>query len=102
MIASKTEMLQKLPWRPELFWDTDIESLDPEKHSGFIISRIVEYGDYDDVKNLFRVYPRSTIREALMNSRSLGKKTISFFASYFGVDRSCFRSVRESSDTWTR
>ena len=41
--SRKNQLKEK--FRAALFWDTDIESIDPEKNRGFIIRRVLERGN---------------------------------------------------------
>ena len=44
------------PFTQSLFWDINLAELDLEKHSFFILKRVFERGDWDQVKFLFRYY----------------------------------------------
>lgn len=51
--------------RKAIFWDTDINTLDWESNSAFIIRRIIEYGDNNAIKEAIRFYGKSTISKTL-------------------------------------
>lgn len=44
------------PFTQSLFWDINLAELDLEKHEIFILKRVFERGDWDQVKFLFRYY----------------------------------------------
>ena len=44
------------PFTQSLFWDIDLAKLDLDKHEIFILKRVFERGDWDQVKFLFRYY----------------------------------------------
>jgi len=85
-----------------LFWDTDPASLDPEIHKSYIIPRVVDYGDWEDVKILFRVYDKDTIKDVLLRAPYLDRKTISFFSALFNLPKTDFRAYerRQIWKTW--
>lgn len=62
-----------------LFWDVDLRNLDIEKHEDFIIARVLEYGNIDDLKWLFQTYSRSKIQKVLTNTRAISPKSAYFW-----------------------
>jgi len=49
--------------KQSLFWDVDLESLDPQKHKKFIVKRILERGDLEDFLWAKVFYGLETIRQ---------------------------------------
>lgn len=64
--------------KKSLFWDVDAESLSPEKDWHFIIERILEFGDIDDLVWMKRTFPKEKIEETLRRSRILSPRTLSY------------------------
>ncbi|MDO8624368.1 MAG: hypothetical protein Q7R54_03370 [bacterium] len=60
-----------VPQRPSLFWDTDPAKLDPKANARYIIERIMDFGTDDEVRWMWKTYPRSTLRDALERPRSV-------------------------------
>ena len=58
-----------------LFWDTDLNNIDIEKHKEYIIKRILEYGDIGSVKWMFKNYSKDLIKDVLNSSRGISKKS---------------------------
>ena len=54
-----------------IFWDVDSEKLDYEKKAGFIIERIFERGDVEDIRMCRRFYGDERIADVLLNSKYL-------------------------------
>ena len=54
-----------MKFRQSLFWDTAPENIDPKKHSRYIIERVLELGEPEDVRWLFKRYPRSDIKRVM-------------------------------------
>jgi len=75
-----------------LFWDVDVSKLDLETNAAYIIPRVMVYGNWDEVRFLFRYYPEATLREALVKAPSLQKLTINFFHRYYDIPLEEFNS----------
>lgn len=58
-----------LPFNHRLFWDVDLNQIDTDKHEKFIIVRIFERGDVEDIRQCRRFYSNSKIKSALLNSK---------------------------------
>lgn len=65
----------KPPMRPSLFWDTDPQTIDTEKHARYIIERILDFGTDSEVRWMWNAYPQSLIRDVAENSRSIRPRT---------------------------
>ena len=86
---SKSEKLHL--FRPALFWDTDIATLNPETHARYIIGRVVTRGDMSDWNTLKELYGHQKIRKEVVHLRSLDAKSLSFLSCYYDIDRTLFR-----------
>lgn len=76
-----------------LFWDVDPLTLDSEKHSSFIIERILRFGLPEDIKTLLEHYSYTLIRDVVCHSRNIDRKTASFWALHLNIPReeiACF------------
>lgn len=62
-------------YRPSLFWDTKPEKIDKNRNKNYIIERVLEFGDDNEVKSLFREYKKEDISKVVDNSRSLSLST---------------------------
>ena len=54
-----------------IFWDVDAEKLDYEKKASFIIERVFERGDVEDIRMCRRFYGDEKIGEVLLNAKWL-------------------------------
>jgi hypothetical protein len=63
--------MKKFSFRPSLFWDVDPKTIDQKKHARYIIERILEFGNDEEVRWLFRRYPHRTIKNTLNRSRGV-------------------------------
>jgi hypothetical protein len=76
-----------------LFWDVDPLTLDVDKHSSFIIERILRFGLPEDVKTMLEQYDETAIRSVVRHSRNIDRKTASFWALHLNIPReeiACF------------
>lgn len=64
--------------KKSLFWDVDREKLSCEKDWFFIIERILEFGDIDDFFRMKETFPEEKVREVVLKSRIISKRTCSF------------------------
>jgi hypothetical protein len=68
-----------------LFWDVDKQKADIKGHRSFIIRRIMNFGNMDDVKWMLKVYTSDEIIEVVKKSRGLSRKSAYFWATYFNI-----------------
>jgi hypothetical protein len=54
-----------------IFWDVDSEKLDFEKKASFIIERVFERGDVEDIRMCRRFYGDEKIADVLLNTKYL-------------------------------
>lgn len=45
-----------------IFWDTEYNNLDINKNKKYIIHRVLSLGTMDDLRELFKIYPKSLIK----------------------------------------
>ena len=89
-------MLKELNISEYLFWDTDINSLDKEKHARFIIGRVIMRGTLEDWKTIKKVYGLSRIKSEMLSIRHLDKVSLSFLSAYFNTPKNKFRCYIQS------
>lgn len=61
---------------PRIFWDTDVSKLDYTRHAPFIIERVFERGDVQDIRFCRRYYGDALISGILLSARNLSIKRI--------------------------
>ncbi len=66
-----------------LFWDIDIQSLDIQGNRNFIIQRLLEKGNNETLKWVFKNYSIPTIKFVVQNSPNLSEKTRNFWQTFF-------------------
>lgn len=61
----------KFRFRPSLFWDVDVKTIDPKKHAAYIIERILQFGTDTELRWLARQYRPGTIKKTVERSRGV-------------------------------
>jgi len=67
-----------------LFWD--VSEMDPQKNERFIIERILNFGDADDYRWALGFYGEEKIKKALLEGKSITKKSLSFWCQFFNLN----------------
>lgn len=77
-----------------LFWDINLNELDEKKHSSFIVQRVLERGDLDDLQWAINSYGKDFIEDVfLKNSMKMDLKSQNFWRLYFNINKSeCIRN----------
>jgi hypothetical protein len=68
-----------------IFWDVNPEKLDWKKNSQFIIERVLTRGFTKDVDAVFSIYSKEEIKNAVLKSRTLDKKTANYMSIYLSI-----------------
>jgi len=79
------------------FWDVDPAKLDREKDHVFIISRILEYGDFVAARWLLKAYPLPLIKQALTTKRNFSRASAQFWQQYLGLQKRNIPCLQKSS-----
>ena len=59
----------QIKFRPELFWDVDPKTVNPDLHKKYIIERIMDFGNDEEVRWMWRHYPKEILAEVVDKSR---------------------------------
>jgi hypothetical protein len=59
-----------------IFWDVDFEKIDYDVKASFVIERVFERGDVDDIRNCRRFYGDEKVSEVLLNAKFLPEVTL--------------------------
>ena len=80
---------------PALFWDTNPNNLDFQKHARYIIMRVVMYGKLNEWKQVLNFYGKDKIAEEMTQERELDIKTVHFLSLVLDVPLKNFRCYSE-------
>lgn len=76
------------------FWDVDFESLDFQKHKGFIIEKAYDRGSWNDMKWCVKEYGEEEVKKALKNARSLREEVVRLASVLFDIPEIEFRCCK--------
>jgi hypothetical protein len=82
-----------------LFWDTDYEKLDYERHARKIIERVITRGTLQDWWEIKKYYGKERIKSEIVTVRSLDKLSLNFCSNYFNVPKTEFRCYNTNPST---
>lgn len=74
----------------------DRDSVDVEKHCFYIISRIIDYGNIDDIKWMKNTYTDEKIKEIICKKKGISKKSAYFWTAYYKIPVEEVRCLQES------
>jgi hypothetical protein len=86
-----------------LFWEANLDTLDPKKHRQYIIERVFERGTWSDLKELAAFYKTREIKAALKKARWLDEKTMYYVSAYFNIplkEMRCYTQRQLSPAPW--
>ena len=85
--------------KKSLFWD--VAEVNPKKNKKFIIERILNFGDEEDFRWAIKIYGNNEVKENLLKSRTLDKKSLYFWRQYFNLDQSqCLKDQSTEKPSW--
>ena len=61
----------KPAFNKRIFWDVNFEALDYDAKANFVIERVFERGDVDDIRQCRRYYGDEKVKVALLNVKFL-------------------------------
>lgn len=74
-----------------IFWDVDPEKLVFEKRASFIIERVFERGDVEDIRMCRRFYGDEKIGEVLLNAKFLPLRKVYLASAILDKPLTAFR-----------
>jgi hypothetical protein len=94
------ELVQQLA---PVLWDVDPATVDPERHAGFLVQRVLERGRMKDWKLLCELYGLERIEAVAAELPQLEPKAHAFCAAVFNRPREsfrCYTSRRSPHGRW--
>ena len=89
--------------KKSLFWDVDPESIDLIKHKRFILERVINYGSFDNLKELFRLYGYREIKNDVRKLKNLSNKSLNFVSFFFSIPKeqlTCYTKKLSNREHW--
>jgi hypothetical protein len=85
---------QKPVFNRRIFWDVNFDALDYDNKSSFIIERVFERGDVDDIRQCRRYYGDEKVAQALLNAKYLSLATTYLAAAVIDRPLTDFRCYK--------
>ncbi|HDR52794.1 MAG TPA: hypothetical protein ENN90_14445 [Mariniphaga anaerophila] len=85
---------QKPVFNKRIFWDVNFEKLDYDAKANFVIERVFERGDVEDIRQCRRYYGDEKITETLLNVKYLPLHTIHFASAVINKPIEEFRCYK--------
>ena len=84
-----------------IFWDVNFDNLDYDNKANFIIERVFERGDVEDIRQCRRYYGDEKVTEALLNAKFLPEITMYLASAVIHKPLKDFRcyALRQSNPT---
>lgn len=80
----------------KIFCDVDYDTLDWEKYASWVIVRVFERGDVEDIRQVRRHYGDEKINVALTNAKWLPLRTIYLACAVLDNELNDYRCYREA------
>lgn len=77
-----------------IFWDVDADKMDLHAKASFIIERVFDRGDVEDIRYCRRFYGDEKVREVLLNVKSLRNKRIHLASAVINEPKESFRCYK--------
>ncbi len=86
----KSAVLNISDLSPHLFWDIDINQLDKNKNSQFIVKRVLQYGLINDWLMIYKHFGLQTIVSVAKQIKDLDDKSLSFISALSKTPKEAF------------
>lgn len=73
------------PFVTSLFWDVRKGTVDLNRHSTFIILRVLNFGDVAALNWLRKTYHDDKLEQVVKAKKGLTPKTLAFWTTFFGI-----------------
>jgi hypothetical protein len=79
-----------------LFWDYNVDMLDPNVDKRLILERVFTRGTENDEKEIFSFYGKETIMNTILDVQYFDKKTLNYLSVIFGISKEQFKCYGKS------
>ena len=84
-----------------IFWDVVFENIDYDVRANFVIERVFDRGDVEDIRNCRRYYGDELVTKALLNAKFLSETSMYLASAVINRPLKDFRcyNLRQSNPT---
>lgn len=82
---------RKPVFEKRIFWDVNFEQIDYDAKANFVIERVFERGDVEDIRQCRRYYGDEKVASALLNAKYLPLQTLHFASAIIDKPLTEFR-----------
>jgi hypothetical protein len=82
---------EKPIFNKRIFWDVNFELIDYDAKANFVIERVFERGDVDDIRSCRRYYGDEKVTSVLLNTRFLPEHRMHLASAVIGKPLEEFR-----------
>ncbi len=75
---------------PVVFWDIPIESIDYKKNSDFIICRVFNYGNFQEIADIIICYGKKYVKKLLLSTKNLDAFGLAAASGFLGIQEKQF------------
>ncbi|MBO0938195.1 hypothetical protein J2I47_16705 [Fibrella sp. HMF5335] len=96
--------LSRPPISATAFWDVDVNMIDFDKRSLFVMEKVANYGTWDDFIQLVRFYGTERFRREIVKAAYLKKDVINFLCVIYNLspqDFICYTRRQSQNLPWT-
>ena len=84
----------KSVFKKRIFWDVVFENIDYDAKANFVIERVFERGDVEDIRNCRRYYGDEKVAKELLNAKFLPENTMYLASAVINKPLKEFRCYR--------
>jgi len=77
-----------------IFWDVDVDKLDFDNKEEFVIVRVFERGDVEDIRTCRRYYGDEKVSHVLLNTKFLSEQSLFLAAAVINKDEKEFKCYK--------
>ena len=94
-IIEETRMEKQKPvFEKRIFWDVNFENLDYDAKANFVIERVFDRGDVQDIRNCRRYYGDEKVTQSLLNAKFLSETSVSLASAVINKPLTDFRCYK--------
>lgn len=89
-------MLKPPSFLKKYFWEIDFEKLDVERKDRYVVARLLERGDEEALRWMFKNYPREQVKDVLKKTRALSRVSANYWALVLRIPKSQVLCLQKS------